>query len=277
MNWKKFAITALLAGGLAEHFYLRAEDLPAAPAPLIRAHAHNDYEHTHPFFDAMGQGFCSVEADIHLVDGKLLVAHNIRDVEPDRTLQSLYLEPMRQRIKQNGGHLYPNGPECVLLIDFKTAGAPTYVALRAVLKEYADILTVFRDGKKETNAVTAILTGGYPRGMLASDAVRYTAGDGKLVDLTNNPPAALVPWISEYWPGQFKWRGVGAIPENEKQKLAGIVAKAHAQGRQVRFWGSPDQPVFWKELLEEGVDLINTDDLPGYAKFYWEWKKGKKD
>ena len=90
---------------------------------------------------------------------------------------------------------------------------PTYAALREVLKEYADILTVFRDGKKETNAITAILTGGYPRDLLAADAVRYAAGDGKLVDLTNNPPATLVPWISEYWPRQFKWRASGAMPE----------------------------------------------------------------
>src|SRR5262249_1980163 len=34
------------------------------PTPLIHAHAHNDYEHTRPLFDALDQGFCSVEADI---------------------------------------------------------------------------------------------------------------------------------------------------------------------------------------------------------------------
>ena len=181
----------------------RAEEPSASPKPLTRAHAHNDYEHTHPLFDATEQGFFAAwEADINLANGKLLVAHSPWATKPDRTLESLYLEPMRQRIKQNGGRLYPNGPECVLLIDFKTAGEPTYAVLREVLKSYADILTVFRDGKKETNAVTAILTGGYPRALLAKDAVRYAAGDGKVADLTNNPPANLVPWIS---------RAVGAI------------------------------------------------------------------
>ena len=45
--------------------------LAAEPTPLIRAHAHNDYEHTRPLFDALDHGFGSVEADVHLVDGRL--------------------------------------------------------------------------------------------------------------------------------------------------------------------------------------------------------------
>lgn len=239
----------------------------AGPEPLTLVHAHNDYAHKRPLFDALDQGFCSVEADIHLVEGKLLVAHDRSAVDPVRTLESLYLEPLRQRIKQNGGRVYRNGPEVTLLIDFKSAGEPTYAVLREVLKKYSDILTVFRNGKKETNAVIAILTGGYPRAALANDPVRYAAGDGKLPDLKSNPPANLVPWISENWSPQFKWRGKDTMPEEERQKLKAIVATAHQQGRRVRFWGSPDQPVFWKELLADGVDLINTDDLKGFQEF----------
>jgi hypothetical protein len=249
---------------LTGHLFLASA---ADPVPLLRVHAHNDYEHRHPLFDALEQGICSVEADIHLVDGKLLVAHDIRDVNPARTLQSLYLEPMRQRIKQNGGRLYRNGPECTLLIDFKTEGKSTYSVLREVLKEYADIFTVFRDGKKETNAITAVLTGDYSREALAADSVRYAAGDGKLPDLDANPPANLVPWISENWKAIFKWRDDGPMPDDERQKLKQIVAKAHQQGRRVRFWNAPDRPSFWKELLADDVDLINTDDLPGVQEF----------
>jgi len=49
-----------------------------SPPPLTRAHAHNDYEHTRPLFDALEHGFCSIEPDIWLVDGKLLVAQRPR-------------------------------------------------------------------------------------------------------------------------------------------------------------------------------------------------------
>ncbi len=36
---------------------------------LSQAHAHNDYHHALPLLDALAHGFCSVEADVFLVDG----------------------------------------------------------------------------------------------------------------------------------------------------------------------------------------------------------------
>src|SRR5215475_7710089 len=81
----------------------------AQPTPLVRVHAHNDYEHKRPLFDALDHGFCSVEADIYLVDGALLVAHDRDQVKPERTLQALYLDPLRERVKTNGGRVYANG------------------------------------------------------------------------------------------------------------------------------------------------------------------------
>src|SRR5262245_36395471 len=113
------------------------------PSPLLNAHAHNDYEHRHPLFDALAQGFCSVEADIYLVQGQLLVAHDRENVSTQRTLEALYLDPLRERVKKNGGKVFPNGPEFTLLIDIKSEAEPTYAALREVLRRYADLLTVF--------------------------------------------------------------------------------------------------------------------------------------
>src|SRR5215212_7420284 len=84
--------------------------------PLVHAHAHNDYEHARPLFDALDHGFCSVEADIHLVDGALLVAHDADKVDPKRTLESLYLEPLRARVQKNAGRVHSNGPPFLLMI-----------------------------------------------------------------------------------------------------------------------------------------------------------------
>jgi hypothetical protein len=50
---------------------------------LARAHAHNDYERDEPLSDALAQGFSSVEADVWLVDGKLLVAHDLEQATPE--------------------------------------------------------------------------------------------------------------------------------------------------------------------------------------------------
>src|SRR4030095_11776928 len=82
----------------------------AEPTPLLNAHAHNDYEHTRPLLDALDRGFCSIEGDVWLIGGQLLVAHDRGKTKPGRTLQALYLDPLQARVKQNGGRVYPRGP-----------------------------------------------------------------------------------------------------------------------------------------------------------------------
>jgi hypothetical protein len=253
-------VTVLFAAALP----LRAGE---EPVPQTRVHAHNDYEHPRPLFDALDHGFCSVEADIFLVDEKLLVAHSRSQVKPERTLQSLYLDPLRERVKKNGGRVYPNGPECILLIDLKSDWHVIYPPLRAVLMEYPDLFSTFESGVKKTNAITAIITGNRSLEMFKDEKIRWAAYDGDLNFLDSTEPADLIPWISCDWTSRFKWRGSGDFPPEEKEKLAGIVAKAHAHGRRVRFWGSPDTPRFWTELLANNVDLINTDDLAGAQAF----------
>src|SRR5260221_9689444 len=128
-----------------------AKETPA-PRPLPRAHAHNDYEHTRPLADALDQGFCSVEADIHLIQGHLLVAHDPRALRPERSLQALYLDPLKKRITENGGRVYRDGPSVTLMIDVKSDAAQSYAALKETLKPYESILTVFREGKIEPGA-----------------------------------------------------------------------------------------------------------------------------
>lgn len=239
----------------------------AQPTPLIHAHAHNDYEHARPLLDALDHGFCGVEADIYLVEGKLLVAHDRDKVKPERTLQALYLDPLSERVKKNGGRVFTNGPEFSLLIDLKSDWKTTYPVLRTVLTNYAGMLTTFRDGAKQTKAITIVISGDRAKEMFAGETTRYSGYDGLLTDLDLTEPAALIPWISADWKKDFTWRGDGAMPEAEQKKLREIVAKAHAQGRRVRFWGAPDNEKFWRAMRAADVDLINTDDLAGVEKF----------
>jgi len=240
----------------------------AGSAMPIQAHAHNDYEHARPLFDALDHGFCSVEADIYLVDGQLLVAHDREKVSATRSLQALYLEPLRQRVQQNHGRVFPDGPDVTLLIDVKSSAEETYAVLRQVLEQYADVLTTFQTNTIRTNAITVILSGNRPQLTLANESFRRAAIDGRLPDLDRNAPVALIPLISDNWTQHFKWTGKGPFPDEERTKLQALVKRAHAQGRRVRFWGTADVPEFWRELHRSGVDLINTDDLAGVQKFF---------
>lgn len=57
------------------------------------------------------------------------------------------------------------------------------------------------------------------------------------------------------------------MPEAEREKLRRVVRTAHDAGRRVRFWETPESEALWRELVAAGVDLINTDDLPGLRAF----------
>jgi hypothetical protein len=153
------------------------------------------------------------------------------------------------------------------MIDVKTDAKETYTALASVLEKYSDILTVTRDGKTETKAVTVVLSGNRDVKTVAEQKTRYVAIDGRHADLGGDSSAALVPWISASWASQFKWDGTGAMPDDERKKLHAFVEKAHKQGRKVRFWATPETEAAWKELLAADVDFINTDKLKELEKF----------
>ncbi|MSU66393.1 MAG: hypothetical protein EXS38_09900 [Opitutus sp.] len=240
---------------------------PSGIRPLTRAHAHNDYEHTRPLLDALDQGFCSIEADIYLVDGQLLVAHERSQVQPGRTLAALYLEPLRQRIRANGGRVYRGGPTVVLLVDVKTDAQATYGVLHETLKSFSEILTVFREGRVDAGAVTVIVSGNRARDIVVAQTVRFAALDGRKKDLGSSVSPLLVPWVSEDWNAIFPWRWEGPMPDETRTLLRQWIAKAHAGGQQVRFWNTPDRPEAWRVLFEAGVDWIGTDDLSGLKDF----------
>jgi Glycerophosphoryl diester phosphodiesterase family len=261
-----FLPAGIFAGGVAVS-HEAYDDASASVVPLPAAHAHNDYEHPRPLFDALDRGFGSVEADVFLVQGNLLVGHTQSSLRPERTLEKLYLDPLRARIKANGGRVYKDGPTIWLLVDVKTEAKATYQALDKVLARYDDILSVVKDGHFEKKAVTVVVSGNRAKPEMAAQKVRYAGIDGRSSDLDSKEPAHLMPWISDNWTLSFRWRGDGAMSDQDRSRLRDLVAKAHQYGRLVRFWGTPENEAFWKELRAAHVDLINTDQLDKLKKF----------
>lgn len=267
---------AILAALCPQGRHLGAADHGIACA---RAHAHNDYLHDRPLLDALANGFCSVEADIFLVGDELLVAHARWELSPERTLRSLYLDPLRARIKAKGGSVHGNGLPFTLLIDIKSDGQTTYRALSSLLAEYRDIVTSVQDDNVQQRAVTAIVSGNRPVELISADSPRYVGIDGRLSDLDSDLPAHLLPLISDNWGRHFRWRGEGEMSEDDRNKLNHVIKQAHRKQRRVRFWATPDRPEVWGTLWNAGADLINTDDLEGLSQFLRAAKqsRGKPD
>ncbi|MGW5004471.1 phosphatidylinositol-specific phospholipase C/glycerophosphodiester phosphodiesterase family protein [Streptomyces parvulus] len=244
------------------------------PRPLWRAHAHNDYEHPRPLLDALDHRFGSVEADIYLVEGQLLVAHDPEDLDPTRTLESLYLAPLAARVRAHHGRVYRRDRRALqLLVDIKTEGAATYLELDRQLRRYGHLFTSYAHGRVLPGAVTAVVSGDRAaRAPMEAQRTRRAFYDGRLAGLGTSAPASFVPLISDNWTLNFTWQGVGAFPDAERRRLRSIVGTAHARGQRVRFWATPDiagpaRDAVWTELVAAGVDHLNTDDLAGLEAF----------
>lgn len=251
-------------------------EIPHTLMPLPRAHAHNDYRHARPLLDALDHGFRSVEADIFLVEGELRVGHDRHELKAGRTLQSLYLEPLRRRLAD--GSLSRQQAPFFLWIDVKADGEKVYDELRRVLPRYGAMLSSSQNGELQQRAVTVVLSGALAGGRAGQmmqgrgDAVHYAFVDGRIADLQAPvpAPASLLAFFSDSYRQHFKWSGTGPMPVEERSRLREMVAKAHGQGLLFRLWATPDTPEAWGELLDAGADLINTDDLAGLRRFLLE-------
>lgn len=229
--------------------------------PLFQAHAHNDYRQKHPLQDALKNGFWSVEADLFLVDGELLVGHSRDELSKERTLRKLYLNPLKNYFQGSKQKLNEKSPPFTLLIDIKTDGEAVYQVLRNQLREYKTLLTTCQDGKTIHHPVQVVISGDRPVEMIEADNPRYAGIDGRLSDLDSDKPSQLMPLISDRWTSHFEYRGKGKMSNAERKKLREIVRQAHAAGRRVRFWATPESEELWQELVAAGVDHINTDKL----------------
>ena len=241
--------------------------------PHAQAHAHNDYEHERPLLDALEHGFTSVEADVWLVDGELLVAHDAEDLDPARTLERLYLAPLKRLVRGKGRDVYPGYDGTFqLLIDIKNTGEATYAAIEKELGDYEELFTRYENGTVKDGPVEAVISGDRPLETMRSATERFSFYDGRMSDLRSGMPASLMPLVSDNWTKVFVWQGIGPMPETERRKLHEIVDHAHTQGYRVRFWATPDtdgaaREAVWTELLAAGVDHINTDDLEDLDAF----------
>ena len=237
--------------------------------PILNAISHRDDEQTRPLHEAFELGFRHIEMDVWHVFGHTLVAHDPQDLRPGRTLRRLYLEPLRGL--QADGALTADAP-LWLFVDTKTGAKPMHAALERLAHEFDDLVADPADPTDE-RPVRLVLTGNRPSyDHLQRTPDRRTALDGRMGDVGVRTDARMMPVVSDHWTKHFGWRGRGVMPATERTWLRAHVAALRVAGQRLRFWETPDAPgpereAVWTTLLDEGVDLINTDDVHGLAAF----------
>ena len=147
ISWQvKMRIFYLLLFLWARTIYLEAQ-INSAP----KVHSHNDYYQPIPFWTAMVAGAHSIEVDIFLRRGTLFVAHTEPEIISNRTLQTLYFQPMRSVIEFNLG----NQDSLLVLIDIKSEPYATLMALLELIDQYPFI--------KESKFIRIVISGFRPK------------------------------------------------------------------------------------------------------------------
>ncbi len=236
--------------------------------PLESAFAHNDYWHKRPLYDALDNGYTHIEADIYLRKGKLIVAHILPFLKKKKTLEQLYLKPLMDGINGTNKEMASTDFPIMLMIDIKSKAGKTYAELEKLLNKYRSMLTCYENGILINRKVTVVLTGHKPLKFLAGQQRRLAFIDDDLMKVYQDTISpAVYRTASCKYSHMLKWTGTGRIPDSEKQRLCQYVTTAHKSGKKVRLWASPENKAVWRELLNCGVDLINTNRLVALRNF----------
>ncbi len=243
-----------------------------AQASLIlpNGHAHNDYARDKPLYEALSYGFTSIEVDVFLYNGKLVVTHDAFNLSAKPTIDQLYLDPLKTIIRHNGGTVYKNDSiQLVLMIDLKSEKMAAWQALRELFKNnYLNLIERRENERLIWGPVKVLLSGGPPVEEMQKQKIRYFSADGRFEQWAEDYSPDLMPRASDSYRKHFNWNGKGQMPEAELLELNRLVALAHAHGRKIRLWGCPDTPQLWRTFLDHGVDWINVDNLKGFHDLY---------
>jgi hypothetical protein len=271
----------------------------------VPCHSHNDYWRQVPLYDAISAGCTSVEADIWVHesgsnDTDLLVGHDKQSLTPERTLQSLYLEPFLQILQNKNTPADPNAkpgnmsvsgsphgifdssPETtmILLLDFKSDGAELWPIVSKQLEPLRakQWLTYWESSTntRHTSPITVVASGNAPFPLVISNnTYRDIFFDAPLTDVSNTIYTTSNSYLASTSLGKAigtLW--FGKVNAKQRKTLSTQVGGAKEKGLLARYWDTPDWPVVWREsvwktLLDAGVGLLNVDDLARAST--WKW------
>jgi alkaline phosphatase len=222
--------------------------------------SHNDYAQAVPFDNAYRHQVGFIEADVFLHKGTLVVAHTRFEIDGDKTLASIYLTKIQDKLAANGGDAYPDRSKVLtLMIDFKTEGSATMEALLKVLEAFPSLV--------RCKTFRIVISGNVPAldRWLTYPAFIYF--DGRPGRQYAAQELERIAFISDDFNKYARSRDVGSLNDEDRHRIESVVASAHQQGKLFRFWGAPDTAESWLSMIRFKVDILGTDrvsDLVAY-------------
>lgn len=236
-----------------------------AAQPPVLIHSHNDYAQRVPFYQAYAQQVSSIEADVFLHDGQLLVGHDVEDLRADMTFEALYVEPIVTLFARNGGRAFRDSDQTLqLMVELKSETDPTLRAVAALLGRWPEVF----DPEVNPAAVRVAVTGRVPAPEAFDRYPRFLGFDGAWDADYTPEQLERIALISTNFRDFSQWNGKGTIIPAEKERLEQVIDRAHEQGKPVRFWNAPEGTTVYYTFYDMGIDYINTDKPEVCAAFF---------
>jgi hypothetical protein len=276
----------------ADSLHIRRDPGPDNTIP-IPCHSHNDYWRAEPFTSAIATGCIGIEVDVWKVQDELMVGHAKSELSTERTLTSMYIRPLVELLQtQNQDRdprLLPRGvydrePDqtVVLLVDLKSNPDKSWPLLLEKLEPLRrkGWLSRVSDGKFVSRPITVVGTGETKFRMVNEDnPSRDVFFDAPLKKLEqgsyNNTNSYYASTSFKKTIGKVRKKGLKA---KQLEKIRSQISQAHRRGLKVRYWGIPTLPLNVRRqleelLLDEGVDVLNADDLLGAKRTFAERRR----
>ena len=222
-------------------------------------HSHNDYASKLPFYEAYSNEAGVIEADVFIVNNELFVAHTSKEITPQNTLKSQYLDPLSNKLKSLGGKAYPSNKPLILMIDIKTEADPTLKLIAQQLKTYPDLIS--------NKNIKVVISGNRPSPTNWKEYPDFIYFDGRLNENYSPEQLSRVEMISEDLKQITIWNGKGVMTQSDAEKVQAIIKKVHDQNKKVRFWATQDNVNTWMTLMNLKVDFIGTDNVAELTHF----------
>ncbi|MBS1603814.1 MAG: alkaline phosphatase [Bacteroidetes bacterium] len=227
---------------------------------VANTHSHNDYEQAVPFWLAWQAGFGSIEADIWLQEGRVLVGHSREEIKAGRTLEEYYIKPLLSCLEKNNGHPYSDTTRRLqMLIDVKEDSVAALAALIALLDKYPAL--------EQCPDIRWVISGNRPAPELYNSYPTFIAFDGILGRAYTPEALSRIVMMSDDLRRLTRWNGLTELPDADKRLIEAAIRDAHEHHLPVRFWDAPDTPAAWKQLMDLHADYINTDHIRELAAY----------
>lgn len=195
-------------------FFLIVLSIGIAKIHAQQIHSHNDYEQNFPFWKAYVVGASSIEADVFLINDTLFVAHHEHEIKHPRTLETLYLKPIRYLFTDESLKTHP----FQLLIDIKSEAIATLNKIVETFHPTEKLLYPFNP-----EGVKIVISGSRPNPSDYDKYPDYIFFDWQSTDNPEN--SDKVAMVSLNFRNYSQWSGDKPITNIQEEEIKSLYRK----------------------------------------------------